>query len=136
MLCKANHSEAYAALQLSAPQPQPLPVARRTPPADDRDYNANPLRFLVHGREVPLGRSSAAARPAPGAERAATLVPRPYEGVTGTVNIPPAIIDDTIIKFGEDMFVDLPKLRDGDWSEYMPALTDKQPAGGWLIVSH
>jgi hypothetical protein len=94
------------------------------------------LRFLVHGLEVPLGRSSAAARPAPGAERAATLVPHPYEGVTGTVNIPPAIIDDTTIKFGEDMFVDLPKLRDGDWGEYTsPKRTNNGP-GGWLIVSH
>lgn len=88
--------------------------------ADDRDYLAKPLKFLAHGPVVPIGRQSNAALPAPGAERYAPPIESTVN-IAVRISIPPAVIDDTIITFGEDLFKDAqdaPKFRNGDWSEF------------------
>lgn len=117
----ADNSEALATMQ-TATQPQTTPspprahVSPPTPP-DDRDYLAKPLKFLFHGPMVPFGRSSDAALPAPGAERSSLPTTSAFDNIAVSVSIPPAIVDDTIITFGEDIFKTAPKFREGDWSE-------------------
>ncbi|BEI79783.1 hypothetical protein CcaverHIS002_0103120 [Cutaneotrichosporon cavernicola] len=105
-------AEAYAAMQAAAPV---TPAPQQTLHVDDRDYLTEPMRFMVHGLEVSLGRHSVADHPAPGAGRVVSRLPHPYESITDRVKIPPAIIDDTIITFGEDLFTGSRTFREGDW---------------------
>lgn len=113
----ADNSEAYAAMQAILTKTQALPSPSWK--EDDRDYLAKPLRFLTHGPGVPIARVSNAFLAAPGAERFGSSPPAITfnHNVTVSVTIPPAIIDDTIISFGDDLYKPAPTFREGDWSE-------------------